>query len=379
MQPGHANWMLDTSARVRFRTGRGWSGGWNGGSSARGGTSRRRLFEAMGRSARASSSRTSSRESVCRSLRRRVDWSFPWSGTLRAGTTPSKAVISPYCDALHRPEPGDGGRSAPFSRDRAGAGRVAGWPQTDLFQRGRSRAEYERCCADTGSILGSSARAGHREHADERALRGALRRAARLVVGEGRAGRLQLLFRPIRGTGVGGALRRTRGRAGRPPCRSPATPTSSRSRRSSSTRTPSSATRGRSCWTRSSATARPSASCTTRVRRPGVWAAKNVVGEHYQELATSGAFYRAERFDEVVAGIEHALRPGGARRGARAGRSSRSWAGRRTRGRTGRGRRAARGSDEARDDAACPRRGGHRGRADRVPPPCGRRLRDRDG
>ena len=37
------------------------------------------------------------------------------------------------------------------------------------------------------------------------------------------------------------------------------------------------------------------------------WAAKNVVGKHYQELAASGAFYRAERFEEVVAGIERAL------------------------------------------------------------------------
>jgi UDP-N-acetylglucosamine:LPS N-acetylglucosamine transferase len=37
------------------------------------------------------------------------------------------------------------------------------------------------------------------------------------------------------------------------------------------------------------------------------WAAKNVVGKHYEELAASGAFYRAERFDEVVAGIERAL------------------------------------------------------------------------
>jgi CDP-glycerol glycerophosphotransferase (TagB/SpsB family) len=37
------------------------------------------------------------------------------------------------------------------------------------------------------------------------------------------------------------------------------------------------------------------------------WAAKNVVGEHYQQLATSGAFHRAERFEEVVAGIERSL------------------------------------------------------------------------
>ena len=37
------------------------------------------------------------------------------------------------------------------------------------------------------------------------------------------------------------------------------------------------------------------------------WAAKNVIGEHYKELAASGAFYEAESFDEVVAGIERAL------------------------------------------------------------------------
>ena len=37
------------------------------------------------------------------------------------------------------------------------------------------------------------------------------------------------------------------------------------------------------------------------------WAAMNVIGKHYQELAGSGAFYRAERFDDVVAGVERAL------------------------------------------------------------------------
>ena len=37
------------------------------------------------------------------------------------------------------------------------------------------------------------------------------------------------------------------------------------------------------------------------------WAAKNVIGEHYRELIASGAFLRAERFEEVVAGIERSL------------------------------------------------------------------------
>ena len=37
------------------------------------------------------------------------------------------------------------------------------------------------------------------------------------------------------------------------------------------------------------------------------WALKNVIGEHYKELAASGAFYSAERFEAVVSGIERAL------------------------------------------------------------------------
>jgi CDP-glycerol glycerophosphotransferase (TagB/SpsB family) len=37
------------------------------------------------------------------------------------------------------------------------------------------------------------------------------------------------------------------------------------------------------------------------------WAAKNVIGEHYRELIASGAFLRAEQFEDVVAGIERCL------------------------------------------------------------------------
>jgi hypothetical protein len=37
------------------------------------------------------------------------------------------------------------------------------------------------------------------------------------------------------------------------------------------------------------------------------WALKNVSGEHYRQLMASDAFYRAERFEDVVAGIERAL------------------------------------------------------------------------
>jgi hypothetical protein len=37
------------------------------------------------------------------------------------------------------------------------------------------------------------------------------------------------------------------------------------------------------------------------------WALKNVSGEHYRTLFESEAFYRADRFEEVVDGIERAL------------------------------------------------------------------------
>ena len=109
------------------------------------------------------------------------------------------------------------------------------------------------------------------------------------------------------------------------------------------------------------------------------WAAKNVVGKHYEELAESGAFYRAERFDEVVAGIERALeRPdelAEQRRraveqvvgiGGRRARPS-AWS---TRWRACSGRTTG----EGRDDAPRAERGGHRRRADRIPPARRRRL-----
>ena len=69
------------------------------------------------------------------------------------------------------------------------------------------------------------------------------------------------------------------------------------------------------------------------------WAAKNVVGKHYEELAASGAFYRAERFDEVVAGIERALeRPGELERQRRQRRRAGRRRGRRQGGRARGGR-----------------------------------------
>ena len=47
------------------------------------------------------------------------------------------------------------------------------------------------------------------------------------------------------------------------------------------------------------------------------WAMKNVIGEHYRELARSGAFHRAERFEDVASGIERSLAAPGELREAR--------------------------------------------------------------
>ena len=37
------------------------------------------------------------------------------------------------------------------------------------------------------------------------------------------------------------------------------------------------------------------------------WAAKSVVGEHYRDVAASGAFHEARSFAEVVSGLERCL------------------------------------------------------------------------
>ena len=73
------------------------------------------------------------------------------------------------------------------------------------------------------------------------------------------------------------------------------------------------------------------------------WAAKNVIGEHYKELAASGAFLRAESFDEVVERDRALARGSGRARGRPPpGRRGRRRRGRRPGGGAG-GRRDRRG------------------------------------
>ena len=102
--------------------------------------------------------------------------------------TVGKGVISPHCDLYvvqNRVMEDDLRRYHGIEPDRV---RVTGWPQTDLFHRRRPRAEYEGLLRRYGLDPGAPARARRREHAEQRALRGAFRRAARRVVGAGGGG-----------------------------------------------------------------------------------------------------------------------------------------------------------------------------------------------
>ena len=217
--------------------------------------------------------------------------------------TVGKGVISPHCDLYvvqNRVMEDDLRRYHGISPERI---RVSGWPQTDLFHRIRPRAEYDALLRRYGLDPGAPPRRRRRQHAEQRALRGAVRRASRRVVGPHLARTPPAsvpappaghpLAGALRGRsgarghrGAGGELRRHRGPRDAAPAR--------RRRRLQRGDDPARRARGRPAGRlrplRRGSAARES------------WAAKNVVGEHYQELAASGAFHRAERFEEVVSG-----------------------------------------------------------------------------
>jgi hypothetical protein len=222
--------------------------------------------------------------------------------------TVGKGVISPHCDLYvvqNRLMEDDLRRYHGIEPDRV---RVTGWPQTDLFHRRRSRAEYEELLRRNGLEPGRSLVLVAGNTPSNAPYEGAF--VERLLGWwEGGAGEgVQLLFRPHPRD------RRWRERFG--------------------------AAEGRSGIAVQEASYTDIDDLATLLQhadvvvcnagtilldalvgdRPAVcvlydegapegesWAAKNVVGKHYEELAASGAFYRAERFEEVVAGIERAL------------------------------------------------------------------------
>ena len=211
--------------------------------------------------------------------------------------TVGKGVISPHCDLYvvqNRVMEDDLRRYHGIEPERV---RVTGWPQTDLFHRRRPRAD----------VRGAPAAVRARPRPARSCSSPVTRRATRPTRGGSSSGssgggsrsrreRLQLLFRPHprdsqwRERFAAALGRDGRRRAGgelhgprRPRDAPPA--------------------RGRRRLQRGTILLdalvgdRP-AVCVLydEGAPPGEsWAAKNVVGKHYEELAASGAFYRAER------------------------------------------------------------------------------------
>ena len=189
MQPGHPNWMLDTDRdgllphwRAVDRAMERWFFG------ARRHVPRR-LLEAMRRDCSGlvlSNVQPASAVPFLTAARRLglpvVAHVASWDHTV------GKGVISPYCDLYvvqnHVMED-DLRRYHGIRPERV---RVTGWPQTDLFHRRRPRSRYEALLRRYGLDPRRPLAARRGEHAEQRPLRGAFRRAARRVVGIGARG-----------------------------------------------------------------------------------------------------------------------------------------------------------------------------------------------
>ena len=309
MQPGHPNWMLDSSRegwlprsdRVERAMQRWFF-------SPRRHVPRR-LLETMRTDCAALVVANVQPQSVMPYLAaaRRLDlpvvaYVASWDHTV------GKGVISPYCDRyvvqnevmaddLRRYHDIDAGRIV-----------VTGWPQTDVFQRARPRPEYDALLRSYGLdpgrplvlVMGNTpTNAPYEGRFVERLLS---------WWDEGPRERFQLLFRPHP---------RDRDWAARF--------ASARDRAGVHLQEPSFTDLEELAVLLQHADAVVANAGTILLDalvndRPGVcvlydegapagesWAAKNVVGKHYEELAASGAFYRAESFDEVVAGLDRAL------------------------------------------------------------------------
>ena len=184
MQPGHPNWMLDTNRDSRLphrpaveRAMERWF------FSPRRHVPRR-LLEAMRRDCSGlvlSNVQPMNAVPFLTAARRLrlpvVAHVASWDHTV------GKGVISPHCDLYvvqNRVMEDDLRRYHGIAPERV---RVTGWPQTDLFHRVRPRAEYDALAAPLRARSRRPLVARRREHAEQRAVRGALRRASRRVVG----------------------------------------------------------------------------------------------------------------------------------------------------------------------------------------------------
>jgi UDP-N-acetylglucosamine:LPS N-acetylglucosamine transferase len=309
MQPGHPNWMLDSDREgllPRWGLLEGTMQRWH--FSGRRHVPRRLLEAMRGHCSALVLSNVQPRNAVpllvaARRLRLPVVAHVAsWDHTV------GKGVISPHCNVYvvqNRVMEDDLRRYHGIAPDRV---RVTGWPQTDVFHRARPRVQYEdllrRCGLDPGRplvlVMGNTPTNAPYEDRFVKRLVGWWEEAAR--------DRFQLLFRPHP--------------------------------RDKEWRERFAAAAGRESVHVQEPSYRDLEELATLLRhgdvvvcnagtilldalvndRPSVcvlydegappgesWAAKNVIGEHYRELAASGAFHTAESFEEVVAGVERAL------------------------------------------------------------------------
>ena len=186
------------SATAPSRTGRRSTVRWSGGSSARDGTFRGGCSRRCGATARASCSRTCSPRARCRfSPRRGVSGCRSWR-TSRAGTTPSgRASSRRHCDLYvvqNRVMEDDLAATTGSSRSAYAS---PGGRRPICSTLSRPRAAYDEVAAALRARSWAPAGPRRGEHAEQHAVRGALRRASRRVVAPGvRATAWQLLFRP---------------------------------------------------------------------------------------------------------------------------------------------------------------------------------------
>ncbi|HEY6076873.1 MAG TPA: CDP-glycerol glycerophosphotransferase family protein [Gaiella sp.] len=309
MQPRHPNWMLDSSragwlprsARVE-RAMQGWF------FSQRRHVPRR-LLEAMRADCAALVVANVQPQSVLPYLAaaRRLDLSVAayvasWDHTV------GKGVISPYCeryvvqnevmaDDLRRYHDIDAGRIV-----------ATGWPQTDVFERARPRGEYDALVCSYGLdpsrplvlVMGNTpTNAPYEGHFVDRLLS---------WWEEGAHERFQLLFRPHpRDRDWATRFGSARDRAGvylQEPSFTDLEELAALLQHADAV-----VANAGTILLDALVNDRPAVCVLYDEGAPAgeSWAAKNVVGKHYEELAASGAFYRAESFEEVVAGLERAL------------------------------------------------------------------------
>jgi hypothetical protein len=309
MQPGHPNWMLDSSRegwlprydRVE-RAMRRWF------FSPRRHVPRR-LLETMRADCAALVVANVQPQSVMPYLAaaRRLDlpvaaYVASWDHTV------GKGVISPYCDEYVVQNEVMGEDLRRYHGIDEGRIVVTGWPQTDVFQRARARPEYDALLRSYGLdpacplvlVMGNTpTNAPYEGRFVERLLS---------WWEEGSNERFQLLFRPHpRDRDWAARFAPARDRAGihlQEPSFTDLEELAVLLQHADAV-----VANAGTILLDALVNDRPAVCVLYDEGAPAgeSWAAKNVVGKHYEELAGSGAFYPAETFDDVVASLERAL------------------------------------------------------------------------